>query len=201
MTEPASTRKRLIEAGMRLFAQKGFRSTSVGEIETAVGLQPRRGALYKHFPSKHALLEAAVLDHLDSTASGARQINELDLNLTMEVDRTGLRLMMIELGRWFLAEMDRMEDLTHVIEHDGVRMGGLVTDVKRDIVDLSYRTAAGVIAAVRPGASDSEALAVVLLGALVALRRTAWTFGSPPLGLDDDRVLTSWTEVTLSALG
>ncbi len=63
---------------MRLFAERGFRATSVGDIEGAVGLVPRRGALYKHFPSKQALLEAAVRAHLDSAAAGATEIGALE---------------------------------------------------------------------------------------------------------------------------
>src|SRR5690348_7783062 len=53
------TKQRLLEAGVRLFAANGFRETTVGEIEAAAGLEPRRGALYRHFESKEALLDAA----------------------------------------------------------------------------------------------------------------------------------------------
>lgn len=201
MAGPAPTRQRLLEAGMRLFAERGFRATSVGDIEAAVGLQPRRGALYKHFPSKHALLEAAVRTHLDSAATGATQISELDLTTGASgADRTLLGPIVVGLGRWFLDEMDRLKDLTRVLEHDGRRMDELTVEVKTNIVDLSYRTAARLIAAVAPEAKDPEATAVLVLGALVALRRTAWTFGSPPLDIDDDRALTAWTEVTLDIL-
>jgi AcrR family transcriptional regulator len=199
MAELAPTRQRLIEEGMRLFAERGFRATAVGDIEAAVGLQPRRGALYKHFPSKHALLEAAVRTHLDSAATGASQISELDLS-ALGADRTLLHPIVAGLGRWFLDEMDRLKDLTRVLEHDGQRMGDLTVEVKTNIVDLSYRTAASLIAAVVPAAKDPEATAVLVLGALVALRRTAWTFGFPPLDIDDDRALTAWAELTLATL-
>jgi AcrR family transcriptional regulator len=184
---------------MRLFAERGFRATAVGDIEAAVGLQPRRGALYKHFPSKQELLEAAVRTHLESAAAGAAQISELDLS-ALAADRTLLRPIVAGLGRWFLDEMDRLKDLTRVLEHDAQRMGELTAQVKTNIVDLSYRTAARLIAAVVPRAMDPEAAALLVLGPLVALRRTAWTFGLPPLDLDDDRVLAAWTELTLTTL-
>jgi AcrR family transcriptional regulator len=199
MPELAPTRQRLLEEGMRLFAERGFRATAVGDIEAAVGLQPRRGALYKHFPSKQSLLEAAVRTYLDNAAAGATQIGELDLSV-LGADRTLLRPIVVGLGQWFLDEMDRLKDLTLVLEHDGPRMPELTVEVKANIVDLSYRTAAKLIAAVTPEARDPEATAVVLLGALVALRRTAWTFSSAPLGIDDDRALTAWTELTLATL-
>ncbi len=185
---------------MRLFAERGFRATAVGDIEAAVGLQPRRGALYKHFPSKHALLEAAVRTHLDRAATGAAQISELDLAGAIGADRALLRRIISGLGRWFLDEMDRLKDLTSVLEHDGQRMTDRTVEVKNDIVDLSYRTAASLIAALAPEVKDPEAAAVLVLGPLVALRRTAWTFGSPPLGIDDDRALTAWTDLTLATV-
>ena len=185
---------------MRLFAERGFRATAVGDIEAAAGLQPRRGALYKHFPSKQALLEAAVRAYLDTAATGATQIGELDLSSAVAADRELLRAVFVGLGRWFLDEMDRLKDLTRVLEHDGERMIEITAEVKDNIVDLSYRAAAGLIGAAAPEATDPEATAVLVLGALVALRRTAWTFGFPPLDIDDDRALTAWADLILVTL-
>lgn len=93
-----------------------------------------------------------------------------------------------------------MKDLTRVLEHDGQRMAEVTVEVKTNIVDLSYHTAVNLIAAVVPTARDPEATAVLVLGALVALRRTVWTFGLPPLDIDDDRALTAWTELVLATL-
>ena len=76
-TPPAPTRERILDAAVDLFGRRGYRATSVGEIERAAGLIPRRGGLYKHFPSKEALLEAVVerrgrvVDELESLASTA----------------------------------------------------------------------------------------------------------------------------------
>jgi AcrR family transcriptional regulator len=199
MSALTPTRQRLLEAGMRLFAERGFRATTVGDIEAAAGLQPRRGALYKHFRSKQALLEAAVRTYLDAAAAGATEIGGLDL-AAVAADRTLLRPIVLGLGRWFLDEMDRLKDLTLVLEHDGRRMSQLTSEVKTNIVDLSYQTAAAVITAVAPEANDPQAIAVIVLGPLVALRRTAWTFERPPLDIDDDRALAAWTETVLDTL-
>jgi AcrR family transcriptional regulator len=200
MAGPAPTRQRLIDVGMRLFADQGFRATSVGDIEAAAGLQPRRGALYKHFPSKSALLQAAVRSYLDSASTGATQLSRLDLSGAVGPDRAVLRTIVLGLGRWFLDEMDRLRDLTRVLEHDGQRLAEVTAEIKTDIVDLSYRSAAPLIVAIAPEARDPEATALLVLGPLVALRRTAWTFGSPPLGIDDDRALAAWADLTLAAL-
>ena len=59
-TSGRSSRDKLLAQGLRLFAERGFDAVSVGEIEQAAGLVPRRGAMYRHFASKDALLEAVV---------------------------------------------------------------------------------------------------------------------------------------------
>jgi AcrR family transcriptional regulator len=200
MTEVVPTRQRLLTEGMRLFAERGFEATAVGDIEAAAGLQPRRGALYKHFPSKHALLVAAVRGYLDRAGADAARLVELDVTGAATRDRDERRHALIGLGQWFLDEMDRLRDLTHVIEHDRGRMGELVEELKASMVDLSYRTATRLIVAVAPELDDPEATAVVVLGSLVALRRTAWTFGSPPLDIDDPRALTAWADMALATL-
>ena len=200
MAERTSTRQRLLDEGMRLLAARGFRATAVGDIEAAAGLQPRRGALYKHFPSKQALLEQAVRSHLERAAVDAAAIGDVGIPDEVWSDRAQRRLVVTGLGRWFLDEMDRLEDLTRVVEHDGPRLPALVVEVRAGMVDLSYRTATRVIAAVAPHVEDPEATSVVVLGPLVALRRTAWTFGAPPLGIDDDRALAAWTDVVLTTL-
>ena len=60
MTSPdSSTRDRLLEVALALFARQGYSATSVADIQQACGLSPGSGALYKHFPSKKALLQEA----------------------------------------------------------------------------------------------------------------------------------------------
>jgi AcrR family transcriptional regulator len=186
---------------MRLFAERGFGATSVADIEMAVGLQPRRGGLYKHFTNKHALLEAAVRTHLEDARTVARQLEDLDIPSAASTEPAALRTLVIELGTWFLSEMDRLEHLTRVLEHDAARVPELTDAVRTEIVDLSYRAAARVIARLAPQISDAEATAVVVLGTLVAVRRTRWTFGAAPVGIDDDRMLDTLADVILAALG
>lgn len=59
---PDGTRRRILEAGLQLFARLGFHATSVRELARKSKLQP--GALYVHFPSKeHILAELARIGH------------------------------------------------------------------------------------------------------------------------------------------
>jgi AcrR family transcriptional regulator len=67
------TRAALLETARRLFEDRGYAATSIDAIATAAGVT--RGALYHHFPTKHALFEAVVDDiqrelfeHVDRSA-------------------------------------------------------------------------------------------------------------------------------------
>lgn len=59
-----SSRSRLIAESMRLFGEQGYSSTSVSEIEAAAGLSGGSGSLYRHFPSKKALLSEGIREQV-----------------------------------------------------------------------------------------------------------------------------------------
>ena len=48
------------QAALQLFATNGYRGTSIGDIEKAVGLAPRAGGFYRHFSSKDEILMQAM---------------------------------------------------------------------------------------------------------------------------------------------
>lgn len=58
------SRQVIVEAATRLFAQKGYRATSIADLTAATGLT--RGAFYHHFDAKDALFRA-VVDHVRTT--------------------------------------------------------------------------------------------------------------------------------------
>ena len=53
-----ATREQLVAAATRLFAERGFETTSVEAVLDAAGVS--RGSLYHHFKSKEALFEAVL---------------------------------------------------------------------------------------------------------------------------------------------
>jgi AcrR family transcriptional regulator len=53
-----ATRERLLEAAASLLAEEGLRGTTTTAVATRAGMS--QGALFKHFPSKTALLSAAT---------------------------------------------------------------------------------------------------------------------------------------------
>lgn len=182
-----STRDRLREAGLRLFAERGYEAVSVGDIERAVGLAPRRGALYRHFASKAALLEDAVQHHLESVTE-ARARFELDGSASLEHAE--------ELGRWILSEMDRQHLITRILERDGERLPALRDRFRREVSDSSYAAMATILAGWSPTPlDDGEATATLLLGALVNIRRSTWTLGDSPGGRSDEQLVAAWARL------
>ena len=61
----STTRERILQEALELFASRGFKETSVRDIAAAVGLQ--QGALYNHFKNKDAIL-TELIDQLMSSA-------------------------------------------------------------------------------------------------------------------------------------
>jgi len=63
--ETMTTKEKILDKSLALFAKNGFTETSVRDIAKAVGLQ--QGALYNHFKNKDNILET-LIDELMSSA-------------------------------------------------------------------------------------------------------------------------------------
>lgn len=68
-------RARLLEAARRSFAAEGL-SVPVDEIARRAGLGA--GTIHRHFPTKEALFEALVLDHVEELVDRARRLAGAD---------------------------------------------------------------------------------------------------------------------------
>lgn len=65
----------MIEIAAELFAEKGFRSTTVREIGDAAGVLS--GSLYHHFDSKETIIEEILSSYLDNLLTTYAQIVEV----------------------------------------------------------------------------------------------------------------------------
>ena len=170
---------------MRLFASRGYERTTVGEIEAEAGFAARGGTLYKHFASKEALLEAA-LDRQIQEVAGTRAIADL---LPLGDLRAETTLMF----RYLFVELSRYRDITALIEKEGASAPALGRRFWDEIAEPGYRLCAQILDRQLnqdgPGGWDAEALAVVLIGAVVNVRRAQWTFGKLALGVEEERLV------------
>ncbi len=185
----SSTRDRLLLAAVHLFAERGYGRTTMGDIEESAGFTRRGGAVYHHFPSKAAVLGAA-LDEFTQTVADIGGLGKL-LPLP---DRQSEVLL---LAKWLLGELDRQRDLVRLLEKEGDHLADVRNRLSGDLVDAGYRWTAdyGRSALGDREDLDVEALAVVLVGGLVNYRRTQWTFGRPPLALSEERLVAAVTTI------
>lgn len=189
-TEP-NTRERIITEAMRLFAERGFAGTTVGEIEEAAGLAPRAGGLYKHFASKEELLEAGIERHVSEIELIAPALEMLPLG--------DLRAELTLIGRWTLDELGGEMPLMKVVQKEGERFPELVAKVRDRIIARGHRHGVAAVGRLLGDTLDAHqvaAVASVVLGALVGYRIEESMFGPRPVSEDD--FLEAWVDLLVA---
>jgi AcrR family transcriptional regulator len=145
---PSRTRDRILDVAMELFAQDGFTGTTITEIERRAGLSPGSGSLYRHFPSKQALLTAAV-DH--EVRRCRADMATAEASLPPLTDPHASRFLKYH---QMLHQMRRFDRLFRLMLHEGDR----VPELREAIWNASRRPAdAGP-------AHGAEAVAMAALG-------------------------------------
>jgi AcrR family transcriptional regulator len=191
----APTPQRILDSAMRLFAERGYRGTSVGEIERAAGLAPRSGALYQHFKGKEDVLEKAIERHLEA-------IDELGSALEL-LPLGDLRAELTLMARWNLASLDRRRDLALFMRREGDRLPERLREkLYERLVGRPYEQ---VVAWLRDRATESgarepdlHALALIMVEPMSSYRSIGWVFGRVPGEVDDERFVETWVDVCLA---
>src|ERR671935_1159477 len=142
----ATRRQELTRAAARLFAEKGYHGTSIGELAEAMGVQ--KGSLYAHIQSKQDLLyetmrEGAAAFHaaLDAIPDelGATEKIRLALRAHLRVVAEQLDVATVFVREWrylegerreeILAERRRYEERFRALFREGRELGELRTDL------------------------------------------------------------------------
>ncbi len=168
----------ILDAAMECFGSKGYSATTMPEIELAAGLAPGTGGTYRHFVSKQAILEAAI----------DRELQENDDVLAPPP--TSLE----GAARDGLAQLNRQRNLTRVLFRDLDQFPELMTRVVERLIQDPYRIVAERTAAVAPGI-DAEAMAAVMVGALVNYKVIETMVGERAGGVDEDRLISAWAHL------
>jgi AcrR family transcriptional regulator len=189
MTSPdASTRERLLEAAMELFARQGYACTSIADIQQACGLSPGSGALYKHFPSKKALLQEAT----------RRQVEQMgamrdDYNRTRPTDTRGA---LRQGAEQIWASIDHNSQLLRVMFREPEAIEDMIDDLWSAAASTAYQRAVRALTAAKDAgvarADDPEATATVLVAALVYLPIAQLLVGRTPGNMDAQRFREAW---------
>lgn len=188
--------QRILREAMRLFAERGYERTSIADIQAAVGLAPGSGALYKHFPSKEAVLAAG----LDEFIAGAERARELIRTVPGRADEA-----LETLGHAAMRMLADDRDVLRIVYRELDAFPALRDEVRARRMQATYATLASWL---RDRASrgelrveDPEATAAVLLGAITSFRVFQTLLGEPPADVDEDRFVRAWLRVTLHGIG
>jgi AcrR family transcriptional regulator len=169
-------RNELTRQAARLFAEKGYHGTSIGDLAEAMGVQ--KGSLYAHIDSKEDLLwevasagaEAfhAALDGVPDEGAGVERIRAaLRAHLGVVAEQLDLATVFVREWRYlqderrerFLAERRRYEDRFRGLFREGRERGELRADLDDSTAALLALSAANwAFTWLRPGA-DTDALA------------------------------------------
>ncbi|MGI5171355.1 TetR/AcrR family transcriptional regulator [Spirillospora sp. CA-253888] len=188
----ASTRDRILDVAMELFSTRGFRGTSITQIEKAAGLTPGAGGIYHHFRTKEELLRAGI----------ARQLARLDAVRTIR-DALGplddVRAELTILARYTLAELDRERELLQIMAAESRNHPELLGVVGHAVFGDALRQFTEVL--LRAGLEEARAPVIASLGfgALASKKMVPITFcvegDSPFPEVDDDDYIDAWLDM------
>ncbi len=169
-------RNELLRQAARLFAEKGYHGTSIGDLAEAMGVQ--KGSLYAHIESKADLLwevarEGAEAFHaaLDAVPEDAPPLERIRLALRshLRVVAEQLDVATVFVREWrylegerrdaFVAERRRYEERFRALFREGRELGELRTDLDEGAATLLALSAANWAYTWLRGGADTDQLA------------------------------------------
>ena len=167
-------RREVTREAVRLFAQKGYHGTSIGDIAEALGVQ--KGTLYSHIDSKEELLdetlsEGAAAFHaaLDEIPDDAAPVEKVRLALRGHLRVVGeqLDVATVFVQEWrylegerreaFVAERRRYEERIRELLREGRDLGELRSDLDVGSAALLLLSAANwAYTWLKPGGDTDE---------------------------------------------
>jgi AcrR family transcriptional regulator len=188
--------ERLLGAAMELFAEKGYERTTVGEIQEAAGLTFGSGALYKHFPSKQAVLAEGIERFVDS----ARR----ELGVLGSLDDRSVADAMTTIAELAMASFDRDSDALRIAWRDLESFPELQEKVRTERIRATFDDFAAWLAhqadAGRLIPHDSQAVAAVALSSLAFFQLLKFLMHDTPAGVDERGFVEAWTKLFVDAL-
>jgi TetR/AcrR family transcriptional regulator, cholesterol catabolism regulator len=167
-------RNELTRQAARLFAEKGYHGTSIGDLAEAMGVQ--KGSLYAHIDSKADLLWDVARDGAAAFHAGLDEVDEalptadkirLALRAHLRVVAEQLDVATVFIREWrylegdrrdeFLAERRRYEERFRALFREGRELGGLRTDLDDATATLLALSAANwAYTWIRPDTNTDE---------------------------------------------
>jgi len=181
---------------LALFAAKGYAATSVADIQQAAGLAPGSGALYKHFSSKRALLEAAITSRIEKIVTAREEYDS--------GEPQGMVASVRMAGRLIWSNLTQSEELLRVMLREPDELGDLDEKTWQIITDNAYQRFADELTRLntsgRTRIPDPEAAAAVAIAALSYFATLRALTTRTPGNVDDDRYFEAWVDQTTAVL-
>lgn len=182
----ADRRKALLDAAARLFARRGFDGVSIEDLGAAAGVSGP--AVYRHFPSKQAVLAALLVGASERLMAGGREV--------VEAGGPDHAATLRSLVRFHVAFALGDPDVIRVQDRD---LDALAPDDRRTVVALQRGYIAlwvDVLAALRPEVDRGE-LGIRARATFGLLNSTPHSARSAPRGT----VAPLLEDMALAALG
>jgi TetR/AcrR family fatty acid metabolism transcriptional regulator len=188
--DPESTRSRILDAALAIFAQKGYHDSSVDEIVEAS--QTSKGSVYFHFPNKQSLFLALVDKFADLLE---RRITEAIRDEAEGMARVSAALQAC------LETFGRYRPLAKIMLVQAVGLGSVFEEkrwqVHRRFVDLirHYLDEAVAVGDIDP--IDTEVVATAWMGAINEVVIN-WVYTGKP---EPERIMHTLRPLLLRSVG
>jgi AcrR family transcriptional regulator len=186
--------ERLLDAAMRLFAERGYDRTTVGDIQEAAGLTFGSGALYKHFPTKEAVLAAGIDRFVEAARTERRVLTELDEEPLADA--------LHAIGRLAMSAFDREKDALRIAWRDLEGFPELQERVRSERIRATFDDFASWLRHQadlgRAVLDDCHAVAAVALSSLAFFQLLTHLMHDTPGGISEERFLDAWTTMIVA---
>ncbi len=144
-----STKKKILDAALALFSEKGYANVFVAEIAAAVGI--KAPSLYKHYKSKQDIFNAIIYEMKSNYDRQAAMLNINGNNATadaavfFDVSEDGLVKMGISLFRFFLHDgyTQKFRKMLTIEQFNNLELAELFT---KQYIDDSLKYQSGMFA-------------------------------------------------------
>jgi TetR/AcrR family transcriptional regulator, cholesterol catabolism regulator len=172
----ATRRSQLTREAARLFAERGYHGTSIGDLAKALGVQ--KGSLYAHIASKQDLLYETMREGAEAFHAALDEISDdlkvgdrirLALRAHLRVISEQLDVATVFIREWrylegerateFLADRRRYEERFRLLFREGRERGELRTDLDEQAAVLLVLSAANWAYTWLPADANTDELA------------------------------------------
>ena len=184
-----SSRERIFAAAIRFFCERGFRETTIGDIEEAAGLTRRAGGFYRHFKSKDDVLVQAI----------NRMAEEMIAELRLEdvVSLKSPRAELLVIARSLLRHAEKYRALRLLLQREGHKLPALRRAARRANARLATMDVVpwveNVLRRSKAPTKNARELALMIFSPVV-LHLISIDRGDPAFGLKDESFLDPWAD-------